>query len=221
MLTPTRVVLTFFVMAVIDYACYAQFKGGKGSSQSSVVTSSININDYPHCLGGSGRGDVRAANLNVALFNTWDGIQNNRVITRSALANAVALGTIVSIDVPTSTSRCINQQSFSAFGLQSFQSGVFQTGVSKPPTQLLIRGNFRGITICTTLGQTACTQQSNYTQTIWLDQDRMLPNQTKCFIDKTLISVYSSGNGSDWYNILGGGAVKIAPNGIITQVTCY
>jgi len=87
------------------------------------------------------------------------------------------------------------------------------------PSQLFIKGDFRSIYINPASGQSQCdTAAGNYTQLLWLDSDQITINSTLCYIDKTLATLYTAGNNSDWYNIKDGKAIKINNAGLITAL---
>ncbi|MFZ9719257.1 MAG: hypothetical protein ACO3BD_07860, partial [Chitinophagaceae bacterium] len=68
---------------------------------------------------------------------------------------------------------------------------------------------------------TACAAQGSYSQLLWLNTDQLQLNVTKCYTDKTLSTLYALGDGSSWYNISGGGAVRINSSGTIVGISCY
>jgi hypothetical protein len=202
----------------------AQFSGGSGRGDALTTVSSIELSGITATdmyKGGNGRGDV-ATSLSIGLvsFVDWTAGENNRVMTRSRFLQAVA-DTVFSVgSSPPAGLLTINKTVLATYGVYPAHAGLLSAGLAKPGNQLLIKGDFRSISISTAAGQTACVTQGTYPQLLWLDRDRMTVGLSKCYTNKTLTTAYTAGNATDWYNIRGGGAIKIDATGTITEVSC-
>ena len=172
--------------------------------------------------GGNGRGEASIIFTRPAIPNRWALTQNNRVFTFASLTDAVAAGVVTLSNGPLpSTLQSVNRAALTTFGIQPAQPGIFAAALAKPNNQQLIKGDLRSIRIRTATGQSACTVQASYNQLLWLDCDRITANVTRCYTDKTLNTLFSSGDGTSWYNLENGGAVKINSSGLITEISCF
>jgi hypothetical protein len=206
----------------------AQFSGGSGRGDAVTTVSSLELSGISTTAmykGGSGRGDV-VSSVGPTTFVDWTDGENNRVVTRARFNIAVA-DTVFKVDTSTAnvgygagSLRTINQSVLATYSVIPANAGMLSAGLVKPANQLLIKGDFRSISIATVAGQTACVTQGSYPQLLWLDRDRLTVGLTKCYTNKTLTTTYTAGNGSDWYNIRGGGAIKVDATGTITAVSC-
>ena len=218
--------LVVLLAAMLQLSARAQFAGGTGRGEVTVTITAVDMNavntiSSAMYRGGSGKGDNTAALINNNLFSIWENTLNNQVVSFQALANAVGVGVFINTVLVPSNLKAIKRLDIGTYGLTPVQNGLFAAALSKPNNQQLIKGDFRSILINSTNGQTACTVQGSYNQLLWLDNDRLIANTTKCYTDKTLTTLFTGGNGSAWYNIEGGGAVKINSSGLIVEISCY
>lgn len=194
--------------------------GGSGRGEAMASGNLLTLEDTPY-MGGPGKGDASSVLLQTMFVGLWEAMENNRVVTRVRLNDAISNGVFNSTSMPVSDSRAANRSALSTHGLSPVQMGIFATGNAKPSNQLLIRGDFRSISINNQTGQLACSNQSSYPQVLWLNSDRIIVNVTLVYTDKTLATLYTSGNNSDWYNIQSGGAIRINASGLVTAVSCF
>lgn len=177
----------------------------------------FNIEACSTC-GGINDGQDTANVLLTSLASSWDTLENNRVVTYDVFRRGAAIGIIsVNGEIPTGKNT-INRSVFSTYAVTKSQNGTMATALAKPSNQEIIRGDFRSVFVTTSLGQGACTVQGSYPLTLWLDADLMAINMTKCYVDKTLKTLFTAGDGVSWYNILSGGAIKINGAGIVVDV---
>jgi hypothetical protein len=176
-------------------------------------------------LGGSGKGDANAQLTTVGLA-VWQSTPNNRVLTQLSLLDASGNNylAITNASTLTSTTRIIsaNTLSSTAVVVTPSQPGIHAMYVQKQqnqPNQLLIKGDFRSIYINPTTGQIQCNSAAgNYIQLLWLGTDIIEVNTTQVFIDKKLTTLYANGDGSSWYNIKDGKAIRINASGLIVDL---
>ena len=218
-----KIVSVFIILFNATCSC-AQFSGGQGRGDSSVVLSSQLLFENAPYLGGSGDGDNSLLTDTLSFFTLWEIMQNNRVVSRNTLIRARMANFITaSSNIPTGN-QTIKKLDSSTYTLSTLQPGLMAGMVSKTPNQQLIRGDFRSILINTAAGQTAtnCNNTTgSFTQLLWLDQDQLVAGTTKCYTDKTLTTLYTPVDINSWYNIRNGGAVKINNLGVVTEVYCY
>lgn len=204
---------------LVSPAARAQYRGGSGDG-SDVSESPVAV--FPMIYyGGSGRGDATAKTNTIYLFNRWTEIENNRVITWNVFNDGKVLGRFNSSgNMPTGL-QTVAKSHLSSYAVTPMQNGLHAAAAQKPNNQLLIRGDFRSVLIATVAGQTACVAQANYPQLLWLDTDLLQLNVTRCYTDKTLTTLYTQGNGTSWYNVSGGGAIRINASGVVVGISCY
>ena len=172
--------------------------------------------------GGNGKGDATASSAAASLYNRWYNTENNRVLTRAAFNSAIDIG-VFSANPLTNDLNSISANTISASSYSLTTAGIDASSRIKSSTssnQLLIRGDFRSIRIDPTIGQTQCVTRPTYSILLWLDDDQIFINQTRCFTDKTLIpsSAYSPPSTTAWFNIENGKAIQIDSNGVITAI---
>jgi hypothetical protein len=226
-----HIVFILCFVALVDFSTVslrAQFSGGSGRGDAVTTVSSLELSGISTTAmykGGSGRGDV-VSSVGPTTFVDWTDGENNRVVTRARFVQAVA-DTVFTVDTSSASLgygigslRTINQTVLTTYDVTPANAGMLYAGTIKPSNRLLIKGDFRSISIATATGQTSCVPQSTYPQLLWLDRDRLTVGLTKCYTNKTLTTTYTAGNGSDWYNIRGGGAIKIDGTGTITDLSC-
>lgn len=204
---------------LVSPAASAQYRGGNGDGS--------DVSESPEAIfpmiyfGGAGRGDANVKTSTIFLFNRWTEIENNRVITWEVFNDGKLLGGFNSSgNMPTGL-RAVAKSYLSNYSVTPLQNGLHAAAAQKPNNQLLIRGDFRSMRIATAAGQTACVVQADYPQLLWLDTDLLQLNITQCYSDKTLATLYTEGNGTSWYNISGGGAVRINASGVVVGISCY
>jgi len=197
----------------------AQYRGGSGDG-SDVSESPVAV--FPMIYyGGAGRGDANAKTNTIYLFNRWADMENNRVVTWDAFNDGRLLARFNSSgNLPTGL-QGVAKINMTTYGVVPLQNGLYATILQKPNNQLLIRGDFRSVLIAITAGQAACVAQASYPQLLWLDTDLLQLNITRCYTDKTLTTLYTQGNGTSWYNISGGGAIRIDASGVVVGISCY
>lgn len=203
----------------VSPAARAQYRGGSGDG-SDVSESPLAV--FPMIYyGGSGRGDATAKTNTIYLFNRWADMENNRVVTWDAFNDGRLLARFNSSgNLPTGL-QGVAKIHMTTYNVMPLQNGLYATLSQKPNNQLLIRGDFRTVFIATAAGQAACVSQASYPQLLWLDTDLLQLNITRCYTDKTLTTLYTQGNGTSWYNISGGGAIRINASGVVVGISCY
>ena len=212
-----RVFLSLSFLVLLSVTVSAQTYGGDGKGDANALSMS------PTALfsGGSGRGEAQTSVTATSPATLWDLLQNNRAVTWEMLAIATARGVVnVGTGTPPTTKRLITKAGLSTYQVSVGQPGMMQGSVPKTSNQVLIRGDYRSIRIDVSAGQTQCNG-TNFTQTLWLDIDGYIAGETQCYTDKTLETVYTGGDGTSWYRIQSGGAIKIDSNGYVVEVsTC-
>lgn len=196
---------------------YAQYFGGDGKGDAYALSASPTA----HFSGGSGRGEDSAAVTATSAATLWELTVNTRAISWELLAIATSRGALnVGTGTPPTTKRLMTKAALTTYQITANQPGMMQGSVAKANNQVLIRGDFKSILIDVSTGQTQCGG-TTFTQTLWLDIDGYVTGETRCYTDKSLQTVYTSGNGTSWYRIQSGGAIKIDSNGYVVEVsTC-
>lgn len=209
--------ISLFGVAWLDFA----YLGGSGRGDATVAVFDDLLSVDLVYRGGSGKGDAVQSLNGTVLTDPWDAMENNRVVTRDRFNGGVAAGVFSSATPPTTELlRGIDRGDFNAYGVTKSQGGLLAGVLAKTNTsQLLIKGDFRSMWINPNTGQTACAQGGPFTQFLWLDRDVLVANSTKCYTDKLLTTPFV-GNGTSWYNIQNGIAVKINSVGLITELSC-
>lgn len=190
-----------------------------------MAMASLFNQSYAQYTGGNGKGDANAQLSTVGLA-LWQSTSNNRVLTQLSLLDASGNNylTITNASTLTNTTRIIsaNTLSSTAVVVTPLQPGIHAMYVQKrqnQPNQPLIKGDFRSIYINPTTGQSQCNSTAgNYTQLLWFDTNIIEVNMTRVYVDKTLTTLYTSGDGTSWYNIKDGKAIKINAAGLITDL---
>lgn len=205
------------VLLITPVMMLAQYTGGSGKGDASAFSLSP---DVPFA-GGSGRGEVQNAVTGTRPATLWDVMQNNRGVSWEMFGIVTANGTVtVGTGTPPTTKRLMTKAELTTYQVSVGQPGMMQGSVPKTSNQVLIRGDYRSIRIDVSAGQTQCNG-TNFTQTLWLDIDGYIAGETQCYTDKTLETVYTGGDGTSWYCIQSGGAIKIDSNGYVVEVsTC-
>lgn len=212
-------IIVLWCAIFVSSAARAQYRGGSGDGNDMSESAEV---IFPMIYyGGSGRGDATAKTNTIYLFNRWADMENNRVVTWDALNDGRVLFRFNSNGTLPTGLQGVAKLNVATYGVTPIQSGLHATILQKPNNQLLIRGDFRSVLIATTAGQTACVAQANYPQLLWLDTDLLQLNVTRCYADKTLTTLYTQGNGTSWYNISGGGAIRINASGVVVGISCY
>jgi len=223
-----RIIRNTLLIICFTYSnAYAQYTGGSGrgeASVSSVPNQSLSTSSDPF-FGGNGKGDAANRKFNIGLA-AWQSAKNSQVLTPYALVDAAANDLFAITNAATLTSTTItvsaNTLSATAVVITPTQAGLHAMFVQKQqtqPNQLLVKGDFRSLYINPATGQSQCNSLAgNYTQLLWLDTDLIEVNTTMAYIDKTLTTLYSSGDGTSWYNIKDGKAIKINAAGLITDL---
>lgn len=211
--------LLLLVMSVKSIASAAQYTGGSGRGDHMQESSVFIL--YPIYSGGSGRGDQSMRKTNASLFSIWETMENNRIVVWNHVNEARTLRRFNSNGTMPEGLQAPTRSFISTYNITPLQNGLNASALEKPDNQLLIRGDFRSMRINPSASQTACATQGSYPQLLWLNTDRLELNVTKCYTDKTLSTPYTLGDGANWYNISGGGAVRINSSGAIVGVSCY
>lgn len=211
--------LLLLVMSVKSISSAAQYAGGTGRGDHMQESPVVII--YSIYSGGSGRGDQSAQKTNTSLFSIWETMENNRVVVWNHVNEARALRRFNSTGTMPEGLQAPTRSMLNLYSVTPLQNGLHASAVEKPNNQLLIRGDFRSMRINPSGGQSACATQGSYSQLLWLNTDQLQLNVTKCYTDKTLSTLYALGDGTSWYNISGGGAVRINSSGTIVGISCY